>query len=258
MIIKVKAVNGFKKTDGCYNASDEIIKNLKISYQNEIVCDKNNIEEQEKKIFIESKNLLEKNKKLIFLGGDHSISFAIGKAFLEYCKQENKEPYFIVFDAHADCMIPEKNPSHESWLRALIEFGLNDKNVLTIGIRNIYEEEKNFFNYRFCKISLEDILLNIEDITDFITEAVNEENSLVYITIDMDVIDPAFSPAVVFPEPAGLLPQQILYIIKRISKLKNLKIIDLVEVDVAKDKNYNFITTKLAAKIIEQFLENGK
>ena len=68
-------------------------------------------------------------QKIIFLGGDHSISYSLGKAFFEHCEKENKEPCLIIFDAHADCIKPMKEPTHEEWLRALIDEGFPKENI---------------------------------------------------------------------------------------------------------------------------------
>mgnify|MGYP003974528921 FL=1 len=76
-------------------------------------------------------------------------------------------------------------------------------------------------------------------------------NKSLHISIDIDVLDPAFAPGVSYPEPAGLTTRQLLYYLQRIRRL-NPTSIDLVEVNPEKD--INNITSKTAAKIIAEFL----
>ena len=96
----------------------KIIHFDKISIE-EIHVNQNNLEESNYLIFENSKEIFEKNSKAFFIGGDHSISFPILNAF----NKIEKNPFLIIFDAHADCMKPGKEPTHEEWLRALVEKG---------------------------------------------------------------------------------------------------------------------------------------
>ncbi len=162
MIISVPGINGLGKTKGCRNAPKEILSSFYINSENVkvIELDNSDIERQEHKIYEESKKIIDyliKNReKGIFLGGDHSISYPLGKAFIEKSKKGLKNPGLIIFDAHYDLMKPLKNPTHEEWLRALIE-NKDFKEVLIVGIRResekIHEKEKDFAN----KNSIKDI-----------------------------------------------------------------------------------------------------
>src|SRR3989344_4656488 len=145
-IIKVPGINSLGKTKGCRNAGNLILQQLKNIWTNEkgkdinakdldleeIHVDNNNLEEQQELIYKNSLEDFNSKEKLIFLGGDHSISFSTCKAFLDYCKEERENPFLIILDAHPDCMKPLKEPSHEEWLRALIEQGFPKQNILLI------------------------------------------------------------------------------------------------------------------------------
>ena len=72
----------------------------------------------------------------------------------------------------------------------------------------------------------------------------------VYISLDIDVVDPAFAPGTGYPEPAGLTSRQLFYMLHRLKNLKNINIIDIVEVNPKKD--INNMTSKLAAKILAE------
>ena len=73
-----------------------------------------------------------------------------------------------------------------------------------------------------------------------------------YISIDIDILDPAFAPGTGYIEPAGLSTRELIYLIQRIKLLKNIKKYDLVEVNP--DKDINNMTSKVAAKIIKELI----
>ncbi|MBU1136057.1 MAG: arginase family protein [Nanoarchaeota archaeon] len=254
IIVKVPGLNSMGKTNGCRNAGNAIIAELdrKIENLEEIHVDNINLEEQNKLIYKNSKEMFESQDRVIFLGGDHSISFGIGKSFLDYCKENWKEPCLIVFDAHADCCKPGKEPTHEEWLRALVENGFPKHNILLVGIRKIFQEEQEFLNkFKIKRININDLINNLEDMTHTIMEFSQDKE--LYVSLDIDVVDPVFAPATGYKEVGGLTSRQILCIISKLKLMKNLKALDIVEVDVEKDKKYEKITTKLASKILSEF-----
>jgi len=169
-IIKVPGVNGLGHTEGTLNSPNLLTENLETS---EIALDKNNIEEQEKKIYEESLKFLE--EKTFFIGGDHSISFPIGKAFLK----TYNNPYLIIFDAHADLMKPMNPATHEEWLRALIEAGFPKENITLIGIRNLDEKEEEYIKENKIKI------ININEIDNLIN-SIKDKNIYISFVIDLE------------------------------------------------------------------------
>jgi len=267
LIVKVPGLNSLNRNAGCRNAGNAILEKLNEIYSNEkkkiidkkslnieeIHLDNNNLDEQEKLIYKNSRDILEEQDKVIFLGGDHSISYSIGKAFFDYCKKNSKEPCLIVFDAHADCMPVMKNPTHEEWLRALIEKGFPAENVLLVGARNLEKEEIEFLSENKIKqIGMDKLMLNLEELTDTIMEfAFGKE---LYVSFDIDVVDPAFAPSTGYKEVGGLTSGQALYILLRMNKMKNLKVFDLVEVNSENDKKKDSMTVKLASKLLAELL----
>jgi len=264
MIVKVPGINGNGETDGCEKSPNEILKSLNSIYSNEqgkIIDIKlldleeihldNNIEKSKELIYKNSFEMFEIKPKVIFLGGDHSISCSIGKAFLNYCKQENKEPCLIVFDAHAGCVKSMKEPMHKKWLRTLIEEGFPGEKILLVGVRNLLKEEIVFLKERGIQlINTNQLIENLDDMCDTIMEFSNGKE--LDVSVDISVVDPVFAPAVRNPEPGGLTGRQFLYLISRINKIKNLRAIDLVGINLDKDKNN--LTVKLGAKILSELL----
>jgi len=268
-IVKVPGINGLGKTKGCERAGEAILKSLYNIHSNEqgkeidvrnleleeIHLDNFNLELTNKLIYENSFETFEEQPKSVFLGGDHSISYSITRAFFDYCENNGKEPCLIIFDAHPDVMEPvDKNfPTHEEWLRALIGDGFPINNILLIGVRNSDIQEIKFLKEKGIKtISVNQLNENLEEVTDIITEFVSGKE--LYVSIDIDVIDPAFAPSTGYQEPGGLTSRQFIYIIQRINKIKNLRGLDIVEINEQKDKENNNLTIKLGAKILSEFI----
>ena len=156
-----------------------------------------------------------------------------------------------MFDAHADCMPPMKEPTHEEFLRAIIEDGFNPENVILVGARKIEPEEERFLIEKNVKVFSE--INDMEAAADYITEKANGRD--VYVSVDIDVIDPAFAPAVSYPEVGGMTSKELLYLLKRIFRIKSLKAMDIVEAIPSKDKLFDMRTIKICAKIISEFMQ---
>jgi len=250
------SAGGLGKTQGTELAPDEIVKELKEFYLNEsgilplfdvedVNINQNNIEETNKNITAKVKE--HRENKLAILGGDHSITYASFKAISDL-----ENPGLLIFDAHPDCMQDFDPPTHEDFVKVLVNKGLLKKeNVILVGLRNWHKDEyeflkKNNIKYFPMKEINEE---NIHEITDSVM-SIAKNFSHLYISIDIDVIDPAFAPGTGYPEPAGLTSRQLFYILHRLKNLKNINIIDIVEVNPKKD--INNMTSKLAAKILTE------
>jgi len=233
-----------------YNASKSFYLNEKGIQPNleveEVDVDNSNIDVSNKNIFEKVKENLAKNEKIVVLGGDHSITFPSFKAFSE--KYEN--PGLIVFDAHADCMQPMESVSHEEYLRALIESNnLKSENVLIVGLRNWHKEEYYFLKERKIKFYTPSEISKegMHDVCDAVMSVAKNFGAL-YISIDIDALDPAFAPGTGYLEPGGMSSRDLLYFLERLMLLRNFKMGDIVEVNPEKD--INGITVKLASKLL--------
>ncbi|MEK6906405.1 MAG: arginase family protein, partial [Nanoarchaeota archaeon] len=229
-IVKIPGFNGLGKTGGCENAGNAILSSLREIYSNEqgkvinvdgldleeIHLDNKNLELSNKLIYKNSLEIFETQEKTIFLGGDHSISYSTTKAFLDYAKNLEKKPCLIIFDAHSDCMKPvDRNfPTHEEWLRAVIEAGFPQENILLVGTRNIDEQEADFLKKKNIRIiTMNQLTEDLHDSCDIIMEFSNGKE--LYVSIDIDVIDPAFAPSTGYSEPGGLTSRDFLYMIQK-------------------------------------------
>lgn len=262
-IVNVPGINGLCKTIGCDKAYNSIIEAMKNIHSNEegksidvnllnlgkININYDNVEESNDLIYDKAFGLLD--EKTFFVGGDHSISYPLARAFFDKCEVSGKEPCLIVMDAHPDCMEPMKEPTHEEWLRKLIEDGFPPQNILLVGVRNIWKDELAFLKEKKVRvITMNRLLIDLENVSDAIMEFSNGKE--LYLSIDIDVVDPVFAPGTGYKEIGGFTSRQFIYLISRIKKMKNLRAVDLVEINPEKDEND--ITVKLGAKIISEFV----
>ncbi len=258
-LIKISSSLGkLESKEGAELAPDLVVDELNNLYSSEnglkvkfdvdaVQVVKSNIEETNKKIF---DKIIKIEDDFIAIGGDHSISYSCIKAFAQ-----NKENIgLIVFDAHPDMMPRFSVPTHENFLRTLIEDGFIDaQNVILVGIRNSDPEELRFIHENKVNVfPMKEIGFDSkESICDDIMAIAKNFDSL-YLSIDIDAVDPSFAPGTGYAEVGGLTSRELIYFIQRIKLLKNLKAIDLVEINPKLDKDN--MTVKLGAKIVNELL----
>ncbi len=183
----------------------------------------------------------------VTIGGDHSISYCVLKAMDENEGLNVQNFTIIHFDAHMDLRdryLGEKY-SHATVMRRI--FDMNPHEMIQIGVRSASQEEANFAHeqnlktYKSCDVDekLAEIIAFIEKI-----------HGPIYLTFDIDVLDPAYAPSVGTPSSSGLNPKQVE---KLIYSLKSKEIVgfDIVEVSSTKIGD---ITSLNAAKIIYDVL----
>ena len=197
------------------------------------------------------------NQKLIFenkfpmvFGGEHSLTFGSIKPFIK----KYKKILILHFDAHADLRQSYNGEkfSHASAIRRCLDF--KNINVVSIGIRNLSQSEMNFYKSNKKRIKIfwakDKLKWKINDLKKIF------KNRNVYITFDVDCFDGGIMPATGTPEPGGLLWEDVLPIIKEISRISNVIGVDLNELAPIKNFNsYNFLVAKLAYKILSYIFE---
>lgn len=241
-IVKVPGVNGLGRTAGVIEAPDKISKDGE-----KIEINLDDISEQLKQIYSGAKKALSVGNA-IFIGGDHSISYPIGKAFYE--KVGN--PCIVIFDAHPDCMPPLREPNHEEWLRGIVDLGLDGERVLLISSRKEDKVEIDYMNEKGIKrISVEHVGKNFDDVLNEIKNHVDGRD--VYISVDIDALDPKIMPATGCPVSEGLTKEELIDMINA-AKEGNFECADLVEYNPWKDEDKNCL------KIVREILNvlNGK
>lgn len=247
-IIKIPASAGWlKKTTGVEKGPDRITKHLEDFWFSETgVLPVYSFDEAKAPT---QKTVFEKikpQKEFIALGGDHSMTYSVFKAFAS----NHKNPGIVVFDAHPDLMPVTDPVNHENYLRALIEHdAVKPQNVVLVGTRNADPDEIKFLkdnkikNFPMTEIAQD----GKAAVCDAVMSAAKNFDAL-YLSIDLDAVDAAFAPGVTYPEVGGLTSRELLYFLHRLKKLKNPKAADIVELNP--DKDINNITALLAAKIV--------
>lgn len=250
-IVKVPSNYGaLDKAEGVELAPDAIMEELKDIYLNESYK-KDDVEvvEMARKELEDGNEVINKYDGKIFLGGDHSISYY---SFKQWARN-HKNPGLIVFDAHPDVYEMFDFPSHQDWLRCLIKDGIIKKeNIVIIGLRNMDRKEFEYLkdnNIRFYNIN--QVYESKEEVCDSVMEFARKFDG-VYVSFDIDVLDPAYAPGTGYIEPGGMTSRELLYFIHRLRMLKNIDRVDIMEVNPRKDVNN--MTAKMAAKIIAELM----
>ncbi|MDP2750757.1 MAG: arginase family protein [Nanoarchaeota archaeon] len=195
------------------------------------------------------KGLFSEKEFLICLGGDHSITYDLFKNF----KKQN--PGMLIFDSHVDAQLEEKSQKkeHENYLKRLIREGhVESKNIVIVGLRNLENDELSFLHVNRIKYFDMRRLHDDSEAFDSVMEQVREFGAL-YISIDIDVVDPAFAPGTNKIEPGGFTSREFLHLISRLRNLRNIKAVDIVEVNPERD--INNMTSRLAANVVYEFLQ---
>ena len=254
-VIKIPLNAGaMKKKDGIEQAPDKILEfakdlfmtedaHLPVFYIDDVKIDNLDFEGSLDAIYDKIKQI---DSFTVLLGGDHSMTYPALKAFSE----AYKEPGFIVFDAHPDLENNFEPPTHEDWLRVLIEKGLVKKeNVILVGTRHMHHNETDFIKTNKLKLfTMKEVSMEgLSEVCDSIMSVARQFGAL-YLSIDIDVLDPAFAPGTGHTEPGGLTTRELLYFVHRLKNLKNLKMADIVEINPKKD--LNDMTSKIGAKLL--------
>lgn len=189
-----------------------------------------------------TRELVEKNRQLFILGGEHLITYGTYLSF-------PKETGYVVFDAHYDLRdeYADIKLSHASYLRRIVEDKGAD-NILHVGARAFVKEELEFLKENKIKtISDKEIQQGkaIQILKDHISSF-----DKIYTSFDLDVLDPAFAPGVGNPEAVGITSRELF---DMIYTLENKKVtgIDIVELNPTYD---NGSTASLAAKIMSTLI----
>jgi len=187
--------------------------------------------------------VLAKSKLAVALGGDNSITYAVARATLA------NGGGLITFDAHHDIRTGVSNGSP---VRRLIEeFGLAGNKVVQIGINDFSNSPAyaaKAKEYGIHVISRNDI--ERRSIKDIIDEALSFLNTnTIHVDFDVDVCDRAFVPACPASAPGGISAYQLRSFAREITSRKEVRSIDLTEIDSTKDTP-DQRTVRLAALVI--------
>ena len=205
--------------------------------------------------------IIESNIKPIIIGGEHSVSIGPIKALADKEDSNDLSDITIIhLDAHRDIIdkyMGEKE-SHATIMRRV--YDLNPKQLIQIGIRSFSDEEKSFVESKdnISTFLAKDLNSACEENNQYyeLIETLSNIDGKVYISIDMDVIDPVYAPSVGNPTFGGLTPDDVEIIFETLydsyveGKVEVLGF-DIVEVA---SNELGDSTAILAAKFVHDFL----
>lgn len=192
-----------------------------------------------------SKELLEHGKFVCMLGGEHSVSAPIIKAHAE----KYHDLSVLQIDAHADLRDTyDGTPHSHASIMARVVKDLRIPSV-QVGIRSISADEA-----RAIADGLPTKIFWARDIVgkmDWIDEAIDGLTENVYLTIDIDGLDPSIVPTTGTPEPGGLGWYETLALIRKLAEKKNVVGMDLVEYSYVESYDSPaFLCSKLVYKTL--------
>jgi len=183
--------------------------------------------------------LLDNHVRVISLGGDHAITLPIIQAYEKHYPGLN----LLQFDAHPDLYdeLDGNRYSHACPFARIMEEGLVNK-LVQVGIRCMtphQQEQAERFNVSVVDMkSIPQGLSNIHF------------QGPLYVTVDLDVLDPAFAPGVSHLEPGGLRTRDVISVIQQIQT----PIVGADIVEYNPDRDINGMTAMVAAKLMKELV----
>jgi agmatinase len=195
-------------------------------------------------------DIVSEKKLPITIGGDHSITTLILQAIHDAL--EAQKISLLYFDAHPDFVSSTRN-YYGSVITDSFDY-INFTKSMLIGTRAAeLEELENASKHRLEIITPLDILeLGINPTVKKIISKC--ASSKVYLSIDLDCMDPGVAPGVSVPAPGGLFPLDLIYMVKKISE--NLQIIGMDIVELSPDFDLNQNTANHASRILMEMISS--
>ena len=217
------------------------LENYSIFDGGEVEIPLGNTEKAMQSILDYTRSIVADGKKFMMVGGEHLVSYPTIQSVYE----QYPDLHIIHLDAHTDLrdeFLGEKL-SHATVIRRCHDF-LGDGRIFQFGIRSGTEEE---FNWAKEHTHLEQFTLQT------LKETVEKLKDVpVYITIDLDVLDPSIFPGTGTPEPGGITYRELLEAIGHFQTLKNIVAADVVELSPQYDASGG--STAVACKTIREML----
>ncbi|WP_286264930.1 agmatinase [Thalassotalea atypica] len=180
--------------------------------------------------------LLENNSLVLSLGGDHSVSYPLIKSYAEHFEPLN----ILHIDAHSDLYDSFKGNrfSNACPFARVMEEGLA-KRLVQIGIRTLNAHQVSQI-HRFG--------VECHEMRDWPLDKPLYFDGPVYISLDVDGIDPAFAPGVSHREPGGLSTREVINLIHRI----DAPVVGADIVEFNPNKDIDHLTSQLCAKLVKE------
>ena len=197
-----------------------------------------------------TRGLIQKEKFVVMLGGEHSLSLGAVQAF----KETFSELCVLQLDAHADLRHKYLGTKYSQACVMRRIFALCP--IVQVGVRSLSWEEKRFLNQNRMTPFYMSELASSAAYAEQIAATLSEN---VYLTIDVDVFDPSIMPAVGTPEPEGMQWQQVLNLLRLVALHRHIVGFDLMEFCPQEGPaSCAFLLAKLAYKLIGYAMPQDK
>jgi arginase len=216
----------------------EILNLINYEDLGDIVFETTNAAKAFETIKAKMSTLISDKTRVVSIGGDHSVSYPIISAFADRYDGLN----ILHFDAHADLYDNfDDNPySHASPFARIMEGG-KIKSLTQVGVRTLSKHQKE---------QADKFGVKIIEMKDFNDDFVQNLSSPLYISLDLDVLDPAFAPGVSHQEPGGMSTRALLKVIQNL----NVEIVgaDIVEYNPIRD--IHNMTAMVGYKLMKELI----
>ncbi len=191
------------------------------------------------------RGIIERKRIPFVIGGEHLLTLPV----VETLKEEG-DFSIVVFDAHADMRdeYAGQRYSHATVMRRISEI-LPEDRIYQFGIRSGSLEEAEYYKRHRINVFYADGFLGDGRIDYSVFNRFRGER--IYLSVDIDVLDPAFAPGTGTPEPCGLMP---FHLVSAIRALKGCNLVGFDIVEVSPPSDNSGITSILAARIIRDVL----
>jgi agmatinase len=195
--------------------------------------------------------VLQADKLPVVIGGDHSLTLgAVRAALAKY-----PDAGVLILDAHPDMFDQYEGTKygHASVTRRIHELGVT---VAVAGVRSAAREECDFINNSEISVVRACEILESKEAFDRVLSALPER---IYLSVDLDVMDPGEMPAVANPEPGGLRWYDIVDCLEKLTRKKKVVGFDVVELcPIPGNPTPDFIAAKLIYRLVGLIFKDSR
>ena len=214
-------------------------------------------------VFDQTKQILAKNKFVVLVGGDHSTSFGYIKALAE----KHQTFGILQIDAHCDLRKAYENftYSHASIMYNVLNEIPQVTKLVQVGVRDYCEEESIFIKDNENKIAvffdknIKEAMFEGTTWKTIVDEIIASLPEKIYLSFDIDGLDPKLCPNTGTPVPGGFEAEQILYLFRKVKEAgKEIIGFDLVETGVSEQDWDSNVAARILFRMCNMIVKKDK